>query len=187
MHHQSRQFARTAGTPRAKARAVYPPPSPAVRHDPEGFGTPCGTRSFGIIEIRSEKTLLPRSWRVFSLPGLKILRDHGPACHALLGAGGLSDGSATRGDPVAPKCRAAARKARPRESARCRAAKPALWVRSALLAYGAVYAFAQQVGVAVVARVLLDHVVQHPAQRHRPSPRIFLLPEQLEAGRRGHE
>ena len=37
-------------------------------------------------------------------------------------------------------------------------------VRSALLAYGAVYAFAQQVGVAVVARVLLDHVVQHPAQ-----------------------
>src|SRR6266700_5074442 len=57
------------------------------------------------------------------------------------------------------------------------------WWRAGLLAHRAVDPLAQQVGVSVVARVLLDHVGQHPAQRHRPAPRIGNLADQLQAGR----
>ena len=117
----------------------------------------------------------------FSLPRLKILHDHGPASYALLGAGA----SVTKAPHEATLSRRSPALSQP--SPRCRAAEAGAVARSALLAYGAVYAFAQQVGVAVMARVLLDHVVQHPAQRHLPAPRVFLLPEQLEAGCRGHE
>ena len=57
-----------------------------------------------------------------------------------------------------PRCRAEARAAAPKP-ALPRGEAPRCGPGSALLAYGAVYALAQQVGVAVVARVLLDHVI----------------------------
>jgi ABC-2 type transporter len=56
-----------------------------------------------------------------------------------------------------------------------------------LLAHCPVDPLAQQVGMAVVPGVLLHHVHQHPAQRHRPAPGIRDLPDDIEVGRRGHE
>lgn len=56
-----------------------------------------------------------------------------------------------------------------------------------LLADGAVDALADQVGVADVAGILLDHVGQHPAQRQYPAPPVLPLSRQVQAGRRGHE
>ena len=59
--------------------------------------------------------------------------------------------------------------------------------RPSLLPERSIDAFPQQVSVPEVSGVFLDHVDQHPAQRHRPSPGIGDFPGDVEIGRFGDE